>query len=173
MESTDQPTLGNLASIIKGIVDELTELEREKIALNEDAKEYRQEMKEKGWPVTELIALAKSEKEESDADRAEAFDRYNRARGMLGLTILSEGDRGTTDADARQRAVEVVRIGAEVKEITKTQKDRLKAAKKDHKLAPRILKQLVQFQIDPEKWDGIKQSNTLLEAYVDAYDSVS
>jgi uncharacterized coiled-coil DUF342 family protein len=168
----------NIGPHLRDLVDGIVEIRRENIALAEDIKEYKAELKEKDVPVSATLAIAKDLKKNSDDDRQTALDSTNTARELNGLPPLAVTTAtDAVDSDHKTfvvgRVKQILAIEADIAANKEEIKERLKKAKKEFSFVPSVVEMLVTFQIDDEAYKKHNDNYALLDSYVDAYDKAS
>ena len=157
----------NAKAALKDVIERLINIEQERSFYKEDISSLKQEMREKGMPVSQLVRQ-KKQKMKSQEERDDERSTENLARQTIGLPPLEEGDHAVPeeiDTDlANRRLDEIMEMEDYIANLRADEKEIEKEAKETGFSVP-ALKVIVKNRVYPDKAKKARERNQAVEAY--------
>lgn len=153
---------------LKQLVEDIVDLENQKIDFKEQRKAKADELKKYKLPLGDMVALAKA-----DADKsAEKALKRQDAAGILGVEVYAGSVKPSAPKDMAQDVIDAAQAGvgvlvgfdSDIGSISEEIKDKLKEAKAAG-FVPVIVKQIVALKMNPKGFDAYTEESRLVEQY--------
>lgn len=163
----------NSIAVLRDGVENLVELARDKQSVQDDITEFKKELRGHKLPIEHLLRLVKQAQRSEDEKKADNEAEYL-ARKLLGLPMPAEGaveapDNPSLAKLVQNRVKDILHLEEEKRGVAEQEKEVYKELK-DAGFAIPVVKKIVQFRLNPEKYESFTEMSSVLTSYMEALD---